>query len=84
MARTMVFNAENGTSHKPQPNEVIYSLDASRQYKHTMHRVRRVATDGQAVTYCTTWLRYGAVESLATDCAVWCENGCKPTTQEGN
>lgn len=75
---TIVHNAQTGTTSQPKTDQIVYALDRNGQYKHTMHRVRRVDFTGDAVTYCTTWLRYGAVESSNQDCAVWCENGCKP------
>lgn len=74
---TTVYTTD-GTPSKPKADEIVYALDRNGKYKHTMHRVRRVDFTGEAVTYCTTWLRYGAVKSSTSDCAVWCENGCKP------
>lgn len=76
MARTMVYDAQNGTAARARVDDIVYGLERDRTYKHTMHIVRRVREDGEAVTYCTIWLNYGAVKSDTSDCAVWCENGC--------
>lgn len=75
--------SENGTtSITTQVNDTVYVLnERTGTYKHTMHRVRRI-DNGLAVTYCTIWARGGTVMPLESDCAVWCEYGCKPLTQE--
>ena len=78
MARTIAFNAHTGEQVTLLVNDTVYHLNANGQYKHTMHRVRRIDEYGRAVTYCTIWMRHGAVLSSTQDAAVWCENGCKP------
>jgi hypothetical protein len=77
MARTMVYDAQAGTAGRAKVGDIVYAImNHTRQYKHTMHLVKRVREDGEAVTYCTMWLTFGAVRSNPTDMAIWCENGC--------
>lgn len=74
---------ENGqTTITTQVGDTVYVLNSrDGTYKHTLHRVRRIA-HGLAVTYCTVWARGGTVMPLESDCAVWCEYGCKPKSDK--
>ena len=81
MAATVAFNAHTGEQSTVAVGDIVYNLQSNGQYKHTMHRVRRVDEHGRAVTCCTIWLRHGAVLSNTQDMAVWCENGCLQAQQ---
>jgi hypothetical protein len=73
-----VYSVATGTTEQADVDAVVYVVSSrDGTYKHTMHRVRRLAHD-IAVTYCTIWTRGGMVKAEQDDCAVWCEYGCKP------
>lgn len=76
--KTLIFNTNNTSHRTAQVGDIVYHLNQHGQYKHTLHRVRRVNEAGLAVTCCTIWLRYGAVDQSQDDAAIWCTYGCKP------
>lgn len=83
MAR--LINPTTGDMRNIAENDIVYVMRRDHTYKHTMHTVRRVESNGNAVTKCTIWIRQYAVQSTTDDAAVWCENGCKPLQpQEAN